>query len=64
MEAVVTFIQSVGFPIFVASYVLIRLEPSINGLNKSIRLLSIIVAKQQGMSADDIRREWDTDHGR
>jgi len=56
---IANFIQSVGFPVFVASYVLVRLEPSINGLNKSVRLLSIIIAKQTGMSADEVEREYE-----
>lgn len=54
------FIREVGFPVFVASYVLIRLEPAINNLNKSIRLLSILVAKQQGTSVEEIERQFGT----
>lgn len=53
------FVQSVGFPVFVALYVLMRLEPSIKGLDESIRLLTIIVAKIQGLSVDDVRREYE-----
>lgn len=57
---VANFVQAVGFPVFVAVYVLTRLEPSIKGLDESIRVLTIIVAKIQGFSADEIRREYQT----
>mgnify|MGYP001225563474 CR=1 FL=1 len=55
---VTSFIRDVGFPVFVATYVLIRLETAINSLNKSVRLLSILVARQQGVRMETIEKEY------
>jgi len=60
-------INSIGFPIFVAVFVLARLEPVIvrvadrfdaatNRLSDNLRLLSILVARQQGLSDDEVRK--------
>ncbi len=49
MEAWVGMISQVGFPIFIAVYVLARLEPTINKLNDTIRFQTIIIAKQSGI---------------
>ncbi len=38
-------IRETGFPIFVALYVLLRLEPTIGKLDKTIRFQTIIIAK-------------------
>ena len=35
-----------------------RIEPAINDLNKSVQLLSIIVAKQNGMDYEDIEDKY------
>lgn len=49
MEAWIEMISQVGFPIFIAIYVLGRLEPTINKLNDTIRFQTIIIAKQSGI---------------
>jgi len=60
-------INSIGFPIFVAVFVMARLEPVIvrvadrfdaatNRLSDNLRLLSILVARQQGLSDDEVRK--------
>lgn len=36
-----SFIGQVGFPIFVAVYVLTRLEPTINKLNDTVKVLTV-----------------------
>ncbi len=57
LDQVANFISKVGFPIFVALYVLMRLEPTIHGLKKSIDVLTYILAKSQGLDvkeAEDI----------
>ena len=46
MEEFVMLISNVGFPIAVASYLLIRLEPVIKELQKSISGLTLVIAKQ------------------
>lgn len=58
MGEIVSFISQVGFPIFIAVYVLGRLEPTINKLNDTIRFQTIIIAKQSGMDYDKIIKEY------
>jgi hypothetical protein len=57
--AVAHFIGQVGFPVFVAIYVLMRLEPTINRLNDTVKVLTIITAKQSGIDYDGVLREYD-----
>jgi len=64
IEAIAQFIGQVGFPIFVAVYVLIRLEPTINKLNDTVRILTIITAKQSGVDYDGVLREYDLNGGK
>jgi len=58
IDGIVEFIRQVGFPIFVAVYVLMRLEPTINKLNDTVRVLTIITAKQSGIDYDQVVREY------
>jgi hypothetical protein len=62
--AVAHFIGQVGFPVFVAIYVLMRLEPTINKLNDTVRILTIITAKQSGIDYDGVLREYDLNGGK
>jgi len=62
--AVAQFIGQVGFPVFVAIYVLMRLEPTINKLNDTVRILTIITAKQSGIDYDSVLREYDLNGGK
>lgn len=62
--AVAHFIGQVGFPVFVAVYVLMRLEPTINKLNDTVRILTIITAKQSGVDYDGVLREYDLNGGK
>jgi hypothetical protein len=64
IEAIAQFIGQVGFPVFVAVYVLIRLEPTINKLNDTVKVLTIITAKQSGVDYDGVLREYDLKRGR
>ena len=59
-----SFIGQLGFPIFVAVYVLTRLEPTINKLNDTVRVLTIITAKQSGMDYNEIVREYEVAEGK
>lgn len=52
------FVGNVGFPIFVALYVLFRTEPTINRLGDNVRLMTIIIAETQGVSVDEIKRKY------
>ena len=47
-------IKDLGFPIFVAVFVLIRMEPAIKRLDSSIMALTIVAAKSNGMKDKDI----------
>jgi len=47
-------IKDLGFPIFVAVFVLIRMEPAIKRLDSSIMALTIVAAKSNGMKTKDI----------
>lgn len=61
---VAQFIGQVGFPVFVAIYVLMRLEPTINRLNDTVKVLTIITAKQGGVDYDGVLREYNLNGGR
>lgn len=58
LQELAEFIQTVGFPVFVAVYVLLRLEPVISKLDKTIRVQTIIIAKLSGMSVDEVQKEY------
>ena len=62
--AIAHFIGQVGFPVFVAIYVLMRLEPTINKLNDTVRILTIITAKQSGIDYDGVLREYNLNGGK
>ena len=47
-------VKDLGFPIFVAVFVLIRMEPAIKRLDASIMALTIVAAKSNGMKNKDI----------
>ena len=64
IEAITQFIGQVGFPIFVAVYVLMRLEPTINKLNDTVSILTIITAKQSGIDYEQVIRDYRVNGGR
>ncbi len=53
MGEMVTLITNVGFPIAVATYLLIRFETKIDGLSKAITELSVVVNKQSNFKGDE-----------
>lgn len=59
VSTIASFISQVGFPIFVAVYVLVRLEPTINKLNDTVRVLTIITAKQSGVDYAEVVRDYE-----
>lgn len=58
IETWIQAVSTVGFPIVISFYVLGRLEPTINRLNETIRLQSIIIARQSGFDYDSIVQEY------
>ena len=55
MGHVTTLVSTVGFPIFVAVYLLIRLEPTLRDLQRTIALLTLVVARCNGVDVDECR---------
>jgi len=53
LESWINLITNVGFPIAVASYLLIRFETKIDGLSKAITDLSHVVDKNRNPKGDD-----------
>ncbi|MFA7468530.1 MAG: YvrJ family protein [Desulfotomaculaceae bacterium] len=56
MEEMMKLAANYGFPMVVAGYLLVRLEPLIKELQKSITLLTVVVARQGGVDYEDARR--------
>jgi len=54
MSDMVTLITNVGFPIAVATYLLIRFESKIDGLTLAITDLSNVVKKQVSLKDDKV----------
>ncbi len=63
VSALGSFIGQVGFPVFVAVYVLTRLEPTINKLNDTVKVLTIITAKQSGVDYDSVVQDYKLQNG-
>ena len=49
-------ISNVGFPIFVAAYLLFKLEPTLKGLQRTVTILTIVVAKSNGVDYEEAKR--------
>lgn len=56
MEEMAQLASNYGFPMVVAGYLLVRLEPLIRDLQKSITLLTIVVARQSGVDYEVARQ--------
>jgi len=56
METAIIIIRDIGFPCFVALFVLIRLEPAIKRLDQSITTLTVVTAKSNGMGKQTIEK--------
>lgn len=58
-ETVEQIISRLGFPIFVAVFLLLRMEPAIKRLERSITALTVILAKANGIEEDKIKAACD-----
>lgn len=56
MEELLKLAANYGFPMVVSGYLLVRLEPLIKDLQKSISLLTLVVAKQSNLDMEDMKR--------
>ena len=54
MEELLIMISSYGFPMVMAIYLLVRMEPLIRGLKESVDSLSLLVAMQSEVKARDL----------
>ena len=58
MEAWTQAISTVGFPIFIAVYVLVRLELTINKLNSTIAQQTVLIAKLSGIDYNESMKDF------
>lgn len=56
MEEVLKLVANYGFPMVVAFYLLMRLEPLIRELQKTVNVLTVVVAKQGGVDIEEARK--------
>jgi len=56
MEELLKLAANYGFPMVVAGYLLVRLEPLIRNLDKSITLLTMVVAKQSNIDVEQVQQ--------
>jgi len=56
MEEIMQLVANYGFPMVVAGYLLVRLEPLIRNLEKSITLLTMVVAKQSNIDVEQVQQ--------
>lgn len=53
MEELLALASGYGFPMVIAIYLLVRIEPLIKGLKQSVDTLTLIVAMQKDIKVDD-----------
>ena len=56
MEETLKLAANYGFPMVVSLYVLVRLEPVIKDLQKSIMLLTMVVARQSDIDINQMQK--------
>lgn len=56
MEEFLKLAANYGFPMVIAFYLLIRLEPLIRELKESVAMLTVVVARQGGVDLEEARR--------
>ncbi|WP_422880248.1 YvrJ family protein [Moorella sulfitireducens] len=56
MEEMLKLAANYGFPMVIAFYVLARLEPVIKELQKSVTVLTVVVARQGGVDYEEARK--------
>lgn len=62
MEELLALASGYGFPMVIAIYLLVRIEPLIKSLKESVDTLTLIVAMQNGMkfeSFSDLKKKVD-----
>lgn len=59
MDEIMSLIGAYGFPMVITVYLLVRLEPLIRGLQKSIDTLTLVVALQRNIRDTDLEQFQD-----
>jgi len=59
MDEIMTLITSYGFPMVITVYLLVRMEPLIRGLQKSIDTLTLVVSLQRNIQGTDLEQFQD-----
>ena len=59
MEDIMRMASNYGFPMVVAAYVLVRLEPVIKELQRAVNLLTLVVAKQSDIDVIEEMRQME-----
>jgi len=54
-ETIGDFIGQVGFPVFAATYLMLKTGPELKKLRAAITTLTVVTAKSNGMSAMDVK---------
>ena len=54
-ETIGDFIGQVGFPVFVATYLLLKMGPELRKLRQAIITFTVVAAKSNGMKAIDVK---------
>ena len=54
-ETIGDFIGQVGFPVFAATYLMVKTGPELKKLRSAITTLTVVAAKSNGMSAMDVK---------
>ena len=53
MEDILRLVSSYGFPMVIAIYLLVRIEPLIRSLTRSVDTLTMMIALQSGVKVKD-----------
>lgn len=56
MDQWISAIGTVGFPIVLTFYLLAKLEPAIRSLEKTVAVLTVVVARQTGVDYEEARK--------
>ena len=54
MSEILEMVSTYGFPMVIAIYLLVRMEPLIKGLQKSIDTLTLVVSLQNNLNTNDL----------
>ncbi|MBM7623705.1 YvrJ family protein [Sporohalobacter salinus] len=57
MKDIVSFIQQIGFPAFVALYVLVRLEPLIQSNTEAINKLAVVISNLSQVDGTELSEQ-------